>query len=114
LKFDLSSVAGRQIDAAILRLYVVEGSRSGGRIAQLSSDGWSESSVTWNSAPALGARTGPIGPVAAGRWVSIDVTPLFAGGATGGLAILNRSTDQVRYGSSESTRVPELVVQVAG
>ena len=41
--------------------------------------GWGDRTITWNNAPALGPVVASSGPTAAGKWLSIDVTPLVVG-----------------------------------
>lgn len=77
LKFDLSSVPGTITDAT---LYLYEDHQSGTgdtdiQALQVSNDGWSENSITWNNAPSTGSVVDST-PVddSDNTWFSWDVT----------------------------------------
>ncbi|MEV4558112.1 polysaccharide lyase family 8 super-sandwich domain-containing protein [Kitasatospora sp. NPDC049285] len=85
LKFDVSGVSGT-VSRAVLWVYG-NVQDSGGALSTLqafatASDGWTETGVTWNTAPALGAAQGS-GPVSTGYdWIALDVTAAVAAAQT--------------------------------
>src|SRR2546425_6713370 len=89
-------------------------SNAGGRIHAITSCGWDERAVTWNTQPAIdGAVMSTVGPVARGATASFDVRAAVNRDGVYCLAIESPSTDDVQYNSREATAGrPELVVQV--
>ncbi|MCX3061584.1 polysaccharide lyase family 8 super-sandwich domain-containing protein [Streptomyces beihaiensis] len=81
LKFDVSGLTGT-VSRAILWAYGnVEDSGGDQTTVQafaLTSDGWSETGVTWNTRPALGAALGTGMVSTAYDWVGLDVTSAVA------------------------------------
>jgi len=119
LKFVVSGVSGT-IQAARLRLRVVDAGSDGGFAYSVSnnfagsSTPWTESGLTWNNAPALGALHGWTGRPAAGTWVEVDVTSAITGNGTFSFAVSGGSRDQVGYSSSEGADPPQLLVIASG
>jgi len=76
--------------------------------------GWSQSAVTWNTAPAAGTRRGSItGAVALDTSYLADVTGAVTGNGTVSFMVKSTSSDGVRYYSSEagsSAQTPQLQV----
>lgn len=100
LKFTVPDFGGQALQQATLRLFVVNSSSSGGSFA-VADAGWSESTVTWNNAPAAGAVIGSLGDVSSGTWVELDVTDAITG--SGDLSFRASSTNPngVGYQSKE-------------
>lgn len=116
VKFGVSGVDGRAVTRAVLRLYCVDSSSgSGGTFRPTTSGEWAEGTVTWNSAPAATSVPGvAVGPVAAGTWVEVDVTPWVTGDGELSLRASSTSSNGADYVSSEGSAasVPQLVVTV--
>ena len=78
LKFDLSSIPSNEtITSAALNLYKYSGQGSSGTIAYyVDSDSWSETSLTWNNRPGIGASIGTNSTTGAGStgWLTWDLT----------------------------------------
>jgi acid phosphatase type 7 len=113
LKFTLSGVGSKTVTNATLRLYCVDPSAgSGGSFAPITTNKWSESTVTWNSAPAFGSPFVSLGPVSTGTWYSVDVTSLVHGDGTVSIGVTSTSGDGADYTSSEGSVGfrPQLVV----
>jgi hypothetical protein len=111
-KFSVSGVGTKQVLAAKLRLYCVNGSPSGGDFHG-SDPGWSESTLTWNLQPAINSTTlSSLGAVASGRWYETDVTPLVKGDGAVSIAATSTSSDGAYYSSKEGTAglAPQLVL----
>jgi len=81
LKFDLTSSVADYHTAhkAVLRLYSLTSSPSGGTVHLTSSSNgdWDESSVTWSSAPKAGSVLGVIGKTHSKSWIEVDVTGML-------------------------------------
>lgn len=93
LRFDLRQVTG-PIAKATLRLYAGSSNSKGFRVAAVSSNTWSETSVTYSNAPATGSPGPASGPVSAGTWVSLDVTSLVTSDTQSSLAL---SSEQISW-----------------
>eukprot|EP00804_Cyclotella_cryptica_P005649 CCRYP_000042-RA/>CCRYP_000042-RA protein AED:0.02 eAED:0.02 QI:589/1/1/1/1/1/2/137/864 len=80
LKFDVSLVDWtRPVESATLRLYIVEGCKSGGTLSTTMNTEWESDTVTWENAPvADGVWIGRLPPVVAGQWYDVDVTSALA------------------------------------
>lgn len=113
LRFMVAGTAGSRVTSARLRLYCVDGSPAGGTVHGVASTTWSETGVTWSTAPAGGASVGSLGAVASGRWYEIDVTPLVTGDGPVSLDLASTNSDGAYYGSRQGTaaQAPQLVVQ---
>jgi PKD repeat protein len=112
LRFDVAGL-GAPVERATLRLFVNAGARDGGALYAVTG-AWSESQVTWNTAPPLqGAPLAQLGPVATGTWVEVDVTAAIAGDGSYGFGLENAASVSVYYGSRESATPPELVIELA-
>ena len=113
LRFDVSGLDGLQVSAAILRMYQVDASGTGGRVFEISSDSWTES-MTYNTRPAIdGAHLATFGPVKAGYWYEVDVTNAVTGNGPVSLAIDTTSTNGADWSSRETSFAPQLVVTAA-
>jgi PKD repeat protein len=112
--FLLFSVSGltKPVVRAKLRLYVDDASDEGGAVSAVSTS-WSEGAINWSTAPPLGATIASFGPVAAGVWVEIDVTPAVTGNGTFAFGLGSASSNSVYYGSRESANPPQLVVETS-
>ena len=116
LKFVVSGTAGRTITSARLRLSVVDPSNIGGEFYDVG-DSWSEGTVTWGTAPALGSlRVGTLGAVAAGNSYEVDLTSYITGDGTYSLRVTSPSNDGADYVSSEGTSGlrPVLTLNLSG
>lgn len=129
VQFNLSTLPpGASVARATLRLYVDEVSASGSFDAYPVETSWTESSLTYNTAPALGASlTGGnlvrITPECVKQFVLLDVTPLVREWMAGtqennGIALqLQGSTGGFEFDSKENTDAghePELEIALTG
>ena len=76
LKFDLNQFAlgGREDYRAVLRLFALTSSPSGGVVHFASSNSWEETKVDWSSSPEGELILGKVGPTRPNSWVEVDVT----------------------------------------
>ncbi|MFL5758481.1 MAG: DNRLRE domain-containing protein [Thermomicrobiales bacterium] len=107
LKFNVSGLVGN-VQSATLWVYIPSGSANGTsngpRVYKAASSTWSESSVTWNSKPAL--LTGGYddkGALSDGAWVHFDVTPFIHANGYATIAIISSSSDSAVFNSSEAS-----------
>jgi acid phosphatase type 7 len=111
LTFTVKGLTGT-VTSAKLTLYTYSTWANGVTVSSAGS-GWTESSLTWATAPAVGAAAGTAKNLVNGNPVSVDVTPAVAGNGTVGLVITtDRTTGLVKFASREaSANKPQLVVQ---
>ncbi len=118
LRFDLSELAGRPVVSAVLRMYAVFGSVIGGEFFLASPGGWSEDTVTWNTAPTIvGAAVAILGQVTPDAWYEVDLTSIVPSNGSLTIRVSTPTGDGLSYQSKEfsgGSHAPELVVVVAG
>jgi len=115
LQLDVHGLAGRQVLSATLYLHCIDGSSFGGEL-HLAPATWSESSVTWDTAPiANPAIVATLGSVSAGLWYAVDVSAVIAGDGTYGLRVVSQATNGADYVSREGSASlrPTLILQLA-
>ncbi len=113
LKFDVSGLLGRPVQNATLRLYCVDPSNVGGEFHLVPDSSWTESGVTWNTAPAADAGVlGTLGSVTTGNWYELDVTSAITGDGLVSIEGVSTSANGADYSSKEGTAglEPQLVI----
>jgi chitodextrinase len=117
VKFTVSGLNGCTVTSARLRLTVGSAtddkSAYGGDVYS-TSNSWSQSTVTYNTEPAAGTKTGSVtGSVALNTSYLFDVAPLVSGDGTVSFLVRSTSSDGARYFSKEggtASTVPQLLV----
>ncbi len=111
VRFSVAGVPGSFVRAT-LRCYVTNGSDDGPQLF-LASNTWSESTLTWNTRPAVaGAALLDLGVVAPSTWVDLDVTSAVKANGTFSFALLPTSADAMACASRETgANAPQLVIQ---
>ncbi len=109
LQFDLRSIAGSVVSAK-LRLHVNDAPISQLTVMRTDSN-WTESTVTWNSAPTLGPIVAQASGLNPQTSYDVDVTSAVQLGAINAFAL---ASDQdgwyLQFGSKESSAAPTLLV----
>ena len=108
LKFNVASLDG-SVASATLRLFVSSGSAAFD-VAQVSDNSWTQSGITFSSAPLPGVVVNGSGTFSSGTWVEIDVTSYISGDGTFSLTLLPVGIGRVLFDSAEAGNSPELVV----
>ena len=110
LKFDVTELSG-PILKAVLRLYVYDGSDSGGAV-YTAGNGWTETGINWNNRPVLtGSPLSSAGPVYANMWVEYEVTDAITGNGTYTFALTGSSSNSLLANSKEAAENrPQLIV----
>ncbi|MFZ6004403.1 MAG: DUF7594 domain-containing protein [Actinomycetota bacterium] len=99
------------VQSATLRLFVTNASVAGGNVFQVGDTTWDESTLTWNTRPAVtGTALASLGAVAVGTWVEVDVTAVVGAGGDYAFSVQGLSTDLAVFSSKEGTNAPELVI----
>ncbi len=113
LKFTVQSAGA--VSSARLRLFVESSSRAAGTIYRASSNGWTESRITYANAPrAAGGALDKEGIASAGAWIDFDVSQAVRGDGTYSFVIVSTVPNGVVYASRErAARRPRLVVETS-
>lgn len=114
LKFTVTGVTG-PVFRARLRIYTTAGTTPGIVARGVTDTSWSETAMTWNTAPAIdgGDPAGASGKTVTDTWATVDVTPLITGNGTYSVALTAGGTSS-SYASRESATVPQLLLDVTG
>ena len=115
LRFDLSSLTGPVQDAR-LRVHVADvtdaQSPSGGTVALVNNNTWTETGITYNNRPtSWGNTVATVGAVARNTWVEIPVTSAVTTGGTLTLGFRSTNDDGASFDSRQTTATaPQLTV----
>jgi hypothetical protein len=113
LRFNVQGLNGT-VTRATLRVFANSASSQGIAANSLSDNTWTESTLTFNNAPPLGAVLGSSGSFGTGAWISIDVTAYITGDGTYNLALTTPSSTAVSLASRESGgNAPQLIIESA-
>jgi glycosyl hydrolase family 99/calcineurin-like phosphoesterase family protein len=108
--FNVQGVNGT-IASATLRIYANSSSSKGCTAYGVPDTTWIEKSITYNTAPPLGAVGGSSGAFAGAKWITLDVTALVTGNGVISLAVTGLNSTAISLGSRESgTTAPQLVI----
>ena len=113
MRFDVTGIGAATVTNAKLRLYVDNGSSSGGDWTSTINVDWSENTVTWNTAPAAdGLSLGSLGTVSPGTWIEFDVTALITEDGVVSIRGSSSNPNGADYVSKEGPAgfTPELVI----
>jgi hypothetical protein len=114
LKFTVSGLT-EPVTSAKLRIHTADTNKAssnvGGTFGSVSDTTWSETAVTWDNKPAIGATLGNLGSVSRNTWYEIDVTSAVTGNDTYSFGVTSPSTNDAIYDSRETgANAPQLVV----
>lgn len=109
LRFNVQGLAA-PVTNATLNVYANSKAKDGYQAAAVADDSWTETELTYDGAPAVGAPAGSSGAFAAKTWTQVDVTALVTGNGTVDLALLETSETSIVLSSREGTNAPVLVV----
>lgn len=113
LKFNVTGVGSGSISSAMLRLHNINASSNGGSI-NVTDSSWTESNVTWNSAPVAGTTVvDSLGSVSPGNWYELDVGSVLNGDGLYSFRLISSSSDGADYFSKEGPFPPELVLTIS-
>jgi hypothetical protein len=112
LRFEVQGVAGAQ--SVLLRVFAETGNTQGIELHPVTDTSWTESGITFNNAPAIGAPIASSGPITAGSWVTFDVTGVVTGDGSVSFAITSPSSTATRLSSRSGANKPELVLRSTG
>jgi hypothetical protein len=115
LKFAVTGLSG-PASSAKLRLFVTDPSPNAGPVYVASNNtpsgtAWSESSLTWNTKPAIGTSAlSSLTAVSAGTWVELDLKTSIMSDGIYSFALTGGSSDHAWFSSAEGPNPPQLVL----
>lgn len=116
LRFDLDGLNGYEISDVRLRMYQKDSSPSGGRVFSVADHSWSETSITWNTKPAVDKAVLPLaefGAVQKDLWYEKSLGPIVTGDGPLSLTIDSTNSDGVNWASRNGSSPPVLEVDIA-
>jgi hypothetical protein len=115
LRFDVQGVSG-SIVRVTLRLYAKTSSNLGYEVRPVTNNTWSETTLTYNTAPAFGNVASVSGPIKSGTWVTMSVTSLVSGNGLVSFALTTTDTNTLNLSSREAglAKAPQLVIETVG
>lgn len=111
LRFNVQGLGGAVANAT-LRLFVQTDSTIGLEVSEVADNSWSETAVTFSTAPAIGSLLNSSGVTTANSWIEIDVTSALAGNGQVSFALTSTDSNRILMNSREGANPPELVVNV--
>lgn len=100
------------VTSASLRIFANSTNPTGFTVHRVSDSTWTEMGIVYSNAPALDLTTsGASGPLVAGTWYTINITPLISGNGTYSIGLKTRSKTDLGLGSRESANPPQLIVE---
>ncbi len=113
IRFDVAALTG-PVEKAVLRMHVTDraSAASDSRVTVASAgNAWTESTVTWDSQPAVSGTVGTFAPQSSGEWYEVDVTPAVTGQGSRTFALSTASNDDAILDAREAAfGGPELVI----
>ena len=110
LRFELTGLSG-PVETATLRLFVTNGTVNGPSVAASADTSWTESGITWNTKPAIGAGVDNKATVPGNAYVDFDVTSLVPGEGDVTLALIPDNADGLYVNAREAaSNPPQLIV----
>ena len=88
---------------------------TGYEVRGVSDNTWSENTITYNNAPAVGGVTGMKGEFITGMWTEVTVTPLVTGNGLVSFAVTTASSTAMQFTSRNTTgtNAPQLIITLA-
>ena len=104
LRFTVQGLQGYPVLHAYLHVYADTRTNIGIDALAVSDNSWDENTVTYDTAPALGALLGSSGSYASGSWVTFDVTSYITGEGTYSFGIVTPGSTTLKFDSKESNK----------
>jgi hypothetical protein len=113
LRFAVTGVNGLPVQAASIRLYAGSSNSTGFSVSALGNNTWSESTITYNTAPAPGSIINKSKSFSAGSWVSVDISSYIKSDGTYNLVVSTSSPTSIKLSSRETaSQAPQLVLSL--
>jgi hypothetical protein len=112
LQFTLSGITGT-IQRARLRVFATDGTSNGPQIFA-TSNGWTESGITWANRPAtVGSASDDLGNIANNTWIEFDVTAQISTNGTYSFVLIPQSNNGLDIVSRQGSQPPQLLITLA-
>ncbi len=108
LRFDVAGRSGAP--QVVLRVYAETANALGLDLRAVADTSWTETGLTYNNQPAVGPVLASSGPIAAGTWLTFDVTAAVTGDGPVSFALTSESPTAIRLSSREGANPPQLVL----
>lgn len=113
LRFDVQGLSGA-VTKATLRVYANSPSSLGCIASRVDDNTWTEATINYNNAPAVGNALGSSGAFGGAEWINIDVTTYVTGNGAYNLALTTPSSTAISLASSEAgANAPQLIIETA-
>jgi parallel beta-helix repeat protein len=116
LKFTVSGIGTNHVTSATLRLYNTNPSSVGGSFYRVTDTSWSESGVTWNTAPASNPTPfASLGAVSSGNWYEVNLSSIITADGQVSIKVISSNADAANYTSRNGTTgfSPQLIVETS-
>ncbi len=101
LRFTVQGLAGSPIQSVYLKVYTNSSSSVGIKALKVADNTWGETTVTYNTAPALGSTLASSGAITAGSWVTLNVSAYITGEGIYSFGITTASSSSLSFASKE-------------
>ncbi len=112
LQFNVTGVSGTVASATLL-LYAESSLSAGYNLYSVSNNAWSENTITYANAPAMGSLIGSASAVTAGTWTSVDVTRYVIGNGPISFGVADPTRTALTFASRESANKPQLLISMS-
>jgi chitodextrinase len=102
LQFNVSGLSGMQITRARLFIYTGSSSSTGFDVHEVLDNNWSEKTIRFDNAPAMGSVLASSGSFKSGDWIILDVTNFVSGEGVFSFGVTTTSTTILSFASKES------------
>jgi hypothetical protein len=111
LRFNVQGLSGT-VNKVTLRIFANSASSSSLVASGVSNNTWTETTINYNNAPAIGNTIGSSGPITTGTWIIIDITAYVTGNGTYNLALTTPGSTAISLASRESgANAPQLIIE---
>ena len=110
LRFNVQGLSGN-VTRATLRVFANTASSAGCSANGVGNNTWTESTINYTNAPAVGGALSSSGSFGASIWISLDVTAYITGNGTYNLGLTPLGTTAISFASRESGNVPQLIIE---
>jgi hypothetical protein len=113
LRFTVQGLSGHTISRIRLLIYANSGSSESIAARTVADNTWGETTITFHNAPAMGNNLASVSPVAAGTWLTFDVTSYINVDGTFSLGLSTTGPTAISLASREAgTHSPQLIVDL--
>jgi hypothetical protein len=111
LRFQVQGLTS-PVTKATLRLWAQTTSDAGYELRSVNDNTWTETTLNYDNAPAVGDVIGASGAMNVDTWTTVDVTPYITGNGVFNLALTSTSETLLRFASREAAyNRPELILE---